>query len=177
MSNRWKRGAQFILLLVFAIYCQAAISQQRPDSNLLVLTGATVIDGLGGSPIPEAVVLVEGDKIKAVGAKGTSYPSGATVVELSGKVIIPGLIDSHTHYEEWMGEMFSQPRRNVHLRGGRRLGPGEGTLPAERRKNAEDLRLGRGPAACAFDDAGAGPPLRAAMAAEETGFCDAGLVQ
>ena len=106
MSNRWKRGAQFILLLVFAIYCQAAISQQRPDSNLLVLTGATVIDGLGGSPIPEAVVLVEGDKIKAVGAKGTSYPSGATVVDLSGKVIIPGLIDSHTHYEEWMGEMF-----------------------------------------------------------------------
>ena len=106
MSNRWKRGAQFVLLLVFAFFCHAAVSQQKPETSLLVLMGATVIDGSGAAPIPEAVVVIEGDKIKTVGPKGTSYPSGATVVDLSGKVIIPGLIDSHVHYEEWMGEMY-----------------------------------------------------------------------
>ena len=106
MSNRWKRGAQFVLLLVFAFFCHAAVSQQKPETSLLVLMGATVIDGSGAAPIPEAVVVIEGDKIKTVGPKGTNYPSGATVVDLSGKVIIPGLIDSHVHYEEWMGEMY-----------------------------------------------------------------------
>jgi predicted amidohydrolase YtcJ len=106
MRNRWRKGTAFVAALVLAIFCQTALSQQGSDTKPIVLKGATVIDGLGGSPISEAVVLIEGDRIKAVGAKGTSHPSDATVVDLSGKVIIPGLIDSHTHYEEWMGEMF-----------------------------------------------------------------------
>ena len=96
----------FILLLAFAVNCSIGLSQQRPESNPLVLTGATVIDGLGGSPVPEAVIRIAGDKIESIEGKGAAYPSDSTVVDLSGKFIIPGLIESHVHYEDWTGEVF-----------------------------------------------------------------------
>ena len=76
MRNRWRKGTAFVAALVLAIFCQTALSQQGSDTKPIVLKGATVIDGLGGSPISEAVVLIEGDRIKAVGAKGTSHPVG-----------------------------------------------------------------------------------------------------
>ena len=93
----------FIILLAFVANCPNGLSQ---ESRLLVLQGATVIDGRGGNPISEAVIQIEGDRIQSVGAKGTNVPAGATVVDLSGKFIIPGLIESHAHYGEWMGEVF-----------------------------------------------------------------------
>ena len=96
----------FILLLAFAVNCSIGLSQQRPESNPLVLTGATVIDGLGGSPVPEAVIRIAGDRIESIEGQGAAYPSDSTVVDLSGKFIIPGLIESHVHYEDWTGEVF-----------------------------------------------------------------------
>ena len=71
-----------------------------------VLKGATVITGTGTPPIPDAVVVIDGGTIKAVGGKGTTSPAGASVIDLSGKFIIPGLVESHAHYDEWMGELF-----------------------------------------------------------------------
>jgi hypothetical protein len=70
------------------------------------LKGATLIDGTGGSPIPEAVIVIEGDKIKAVGGRQTAVPADATVVDLAGKVVIPGLVDGHVHYQPWLGELM-----------------------------------------------------------------------
>jgi hypothetical protein len=52
------------------------------------------------------VVVIEGEKIAAVGARETSYPPNATVIDVSGKFIIPGLVESHAHYEQWMGEVM-----------------------------------------------------------------------
>ena len=71
-----------------------------------LLKGATVIDGLGHAPVSNAVVVIEGEKIKSLGGKETSYPSGATVIDLSGKFVIPGLVDDHVHYQPWLGELF-----------------------------------------------------------------------
>ncbi len=72
----------------------------------MVLKGATLIDGTGGPPLPEAVIVIEGDKFKAVGGKGTTYPSDATVLDLSGKFVIPGFVDGHTHYRPWSAELY-----------------------------------------------------------------------
>lgn len=71
----------------------------------LVLRGATVIDGTGAAPIRNASIVIEGETIQAVGANVT-VPAGATVIDVAGKFIIPGLVESHAHYEEWMGELF-----------------------------------------------------------------------
>ncbi len=92
-----------ILLLAFTLNGLVSFAQQ---SQTVVLRGATLIDGLGGAPIPQAVVVIEGEQIRSVGGATTNYPSGATVIDLSGKFIIPGLMNSHSHYEEWMGEVF-----------------------------------------------------------------------
>ena len=79
---------------------------QQTAGRALVLKGATVIDGSGQAPVQDAVIVIEGDKIKSVGGRGTSYPSDAAVLDLSEKFVVPGLIDMHVHYRPWLGELF-----------------------------------------------------------------------
>jgi len=81
----------------------SAASQER----ILVLEGGTLIDGTGRSPIADAVVVVEGARIKAVGTRGqVQYPPSATVVRLNGRTILPGLIDGHVHLRDYQPPMF-----------------------------------------------------------------------
>jgi len=83
------------------------LSHAQQSSNVVVLEGATVIDGLGGTPLSDAVVVVEGNEIRSVSSgSGSNYPVGATVLDVSGKFIIPGLIDTHVHWGAWMGEVY-----------------------------------------------------------------------
>jgi len=56
------------------------------------------VDGHGGDPIEDAVVLVEGKRISAAGpAAAIRIPDGAETVDASGKTVMPGLIDTHVH--------------------------------------------------------------------------------
>jgi imidazolonepropionase-like amidohydrolase len=73
----------------------------RPASNhVVVVVGATLIDGRGGSPIPDAAVVVRGEKIVAVGKRGSvNIPAGAEVIDAKGLTLLPGLIDSHFHID------------------------------------------------------------------------------
>jgi imidazolonepropionase-like amidohydrolase len=77
------------------------------EPKVIVIVGATVIDCTGRPPLIDGVVVIEGNKIKAVGRKGQLLPPpGARVIEASGKTVLPGLIDMHVHYREWQGELF-----------------------------------------------------------------------
>jgi len=80
-----------LLLLLFLPAGTAAFPDQAP----LALKGATVYPA-SGPKIENAVVLIEGGKFAAVGP-GIEIPFGAQVIDVSGKVIIPGLIDIHSH--------------------------------------------------------------------------------
>jgi imidazolonepropionase-like amidohydrolase len=63
------------------------------------IVGASVVDLNGGAPRSDVVVVIEGDKIAAVGpAASTPIPPGADVIRASGKWIAPGLMNMHTHY-------------------------------------------------------------------------------
>jgi len=67
----------------------------------LVLLGATLIDGTGGPPISNAVVVVQDGSIVCAGAVGAcAIPSDAEEVQLDGHWIIPGLIDTHVHFSQ-----------------------------------------------------------------------------
>src|SRR5262249_53086863 len=91
------------LLFVLAPDCA---TQSRPQGDeLVVLAGGTLIDGNGGPPITNAVVLVKGNRIVAAG-RALKYPKSARVIDTTGKFILPGLIDIHVHYNDWMGELF-----------------------------------------------------------------------
>lgn len=77
------------------------------QNEILVLEGGTLIDGNGGAPINDAVVVMNRSRIQAVGTRGQlTYPDNALVIDVSGKTILPGLIDSHVHLREWMPQMF-----------------------------------------------------------------------
>jgi len=73
----------------------------RADGNHVVaIVGATLIDGRGGPPVPDAAVVVRGERIVAVGKRaGVSIPRGAEVVDASGLTLVPGLIDAHFHID------------------------------------------------------------------------------
>ncbi|EWC62840.1 amidohydrolase [Actinokineospora spheciospongiae] len=62
----------------------------------MLLTGATLIDGLGGDPTANSAVVVTDDRITAVGSTADA-PADADLVDLSGLTLLPGLIDAHVH--------------------------------------------------------------------------------
>ncbi|MDR1708748.1 MAG: amidohydrolase family protein [Candidatus Accumulibacter sp.] len=66
--------------------------------SVKAFVGATLIDGTGRDPVPNATVVVEDNKIADVkaGSPG-ALPTGAEVVDCGGKFLLPGLIDAHVH--------------------------------------------------------------------------------
>jgi imidazolonepropionase-like amidohydrolase len=73
----------------------------------MALVGGTVIDGTGAPPLPDATVVVRGGRIVTVGPRdAVSLPSDVPVHDVTGHHVLPGLIDVHVHYFEWMGELF-----------------------------------------------------------------------
>ncbi|MBI4488146.1 MAG: Xaa-Pro dipeptidase, partial [Deltaproteobacteria bacterium] len=65
----------------------------------IVVEGGRLVDGTGKRPLEDAVVIIEGQKIKTVSQRGkTQYPKEAKVINAQGKTILPGLWDTHVHY-------------------------------------------------------------------------------
>ena len=103
---RRRKLLALVSLLALPVLHYDGLAQQSAPTTPMVLTGATLIDGTGRPAISDSVIVIEGDKFTSVGGKGTRYPSNATVVNLAGKFIIPGLVDSHTHSRPWCGELY-----------------------------------------------------------------------
>jgi len=87
-----------------AALAKLAASAKRPVARQLVISHVTLIDGTGKDPIKDATVFVEDGKVVNIStaAKPVSQV-GATVIDGTGKFLIPGLWDMHAHYEqvEW----------------------------------------------------------------------------
>lgn len=105
--NRQKAMASAALCACFVTLLVLTLTTAATGPQVTVITGATVIDGTGRAPIRGGVVVIEGDRIKTVGRAGkVKWPRDAQVVEAAGMYVVPGLIDMHTHYREWQGELF-----------------------------------------------------------------------
>jgi imidazolonepropionase-like amidohydrolase len=62
------------------------------------LVGGTLIDGFGSRPIRNSVIIIEGERIKAVGQVGPlPIPAGAEIISTEGMTVLPGLWDMHVH--------------------------------------------------------------------------------
>lgn len=91
------------ILFVLLFTCQSVLAQPRP----IAIVGGMLIDGTGRPPVEDAVVVFSGGRIQEVGKRGeVTVPRGAQVVDAKGKTILPGLIDGHCHYWEWLGELY-----------------------------------------------------------------------
>jgi imidazolonepropionase-like amidohydrolase len=92
-----------------------------------VLTGATLIDGTGAAPVPDAAVVIDGDRITAAGPRAAlSWPADAEVIDARGRTLIPGLIDAHDHLASHgygLATRFGleEPASTTHLRTARVL--------------------------------------------------------
>src|SRR5512147_67734 len=92
--------APAIAALLLAIGSLAACRRSPPDGVALV--GATLFDGSGGPLLSNSVVVVRGGRIESVGTRaGFQLPARTREVDVTGRWIIPGLIDAHAHVEPW----------------------------------------------------------------------------
>ncbi len=94
----------FILLTTFSTSLLAAglremNSPAEPhEESLIAIIGSRLVDGLGGAPIENAVVIVKGSEIIAAGSEGSKeIPSTSTRIDARGMTLLPGLIDTHFH--------------------------------------------------------------------------------
>jgi imidazolonepropionase-like amidohydrolase len=76
----------------------------RAQQSVLAIVGATVIDGNGGSPVPNAVVVITGNRISAVGSRAsTRVPDGAETIDGTGAFVVPGFVDTNVHLSLYGG--------------------------------------------------------------------------
>ena len=87
------------LLLLTGVWLPGQIKSQTT-----VIAGATLIDGNGGSPVPDSVIVVEGARIVAVGPRSSiQLPPGAKKIDASGAFVVPGFIDTNVHLSLYGG--------------------------------------------------------------------------
>jgi imidazolonepropionase-like amidohydrolase len=92
------------------LLCAVASLAFGQDRSLKALVGGTLIDGYGGPPLANSVIVIEGERIRSIGQVGTiAIPSAAQVISTEGMTVLPGLWDVHVHlmlnghsdYEHW----------------------------------------------------------------------------
>jgi imidazolonepropionase-like amidohydrolase len=77
------------------------------NATTLAIQGGTLIDGTGRPPVKNSVIMIEGDRFKAVGADGqAAIPHDSQIIDVKGKTVLPGFIDGHAHWEDFDGEIY-----------------------------------------------------------------------
>ena len=101
----------FFLLLLLT----SCATPQKETTGYTAFTGATLIDGSGSPPVQNAVLLIRDGRVIAAGTKEkVAIPAGATVRDVTGKYIIPGLINTHAHVGDVIGiEGGHYSRQNI----------------------------------------------------------------
>lgn len=110
--------ALLLIVLVALSGCTATPAFQT-KSAMLVLRGVNVIDGTGAPPQLNMDVVIEGERIVAIHPSGRErHASGASVLDLAGHYLLPGLIDTHAHVTvlRWYPDEGGR-RRGVYDRG------------------------------------------------------------
>lgn len=96
----------------------AAAGQEERPEPVLALTGIALIDGTGAAPVPNTTLLIAGDRIADIFPAGAKpLPPNATVRNLGGRFVIPGLIDAHVHISAGAADLVLARLRRT-LRGG-----------------------------------------------------------
>ncbi len=84
---------RFARVVIWLVLASAGISR----AQVTVLQNATILDGSDNPPRAHANLVIEGDRIRAIQPAGTALPSHAMVIDVSGKTIMPSLINCHGH--------------------------------------------------------------------------------
>jgi len=89
-------GSLFSITLLFAAGCST--QPPAPETDAVVYEGARLIVGDESAPIENAAIVVENGRFTAAGPSGqVTVPEGAARVDLTGKTVMPAIIDTHKH--------------------------------------------------------------------------------
>jgi imidazolonepropionase-like amidohydrolase len=100
------KGLDTIVLTFILVWLSPARSEAQ-NATPLVIQGGTLIDATGRPPLEDAVIVIEGNRFKAVGKRGeVAVPTGSRIIDAKGKTILPGLIDGHCHLLDFVGELY-----------------------------------------------------------------------
>ncbi len=94
MSKLYERLS--LCALCFLLVPFSGYTQEPARPSRIAIRAERMIDGKGDTAIHNPVILIDGEKISAVGA-GLSIPAGTRVIDLGNLTLLPGLIDVHTH--------------------------------------------------------------------------------
>ena len=72
----------------------------QPAAGVLVLKNVTLIDGISAEPLPDMTVVVRGSRIETIARGTVTAPAEATVIDLGGRWLLPGLVDAHVHLRD-----------------------------------------------------------------------------
>jgi hypothetical protein len=127
-----------LLVGVVAVGSQISTSllAQRSASPAIAITGVRLIDGTGAAARDGMTVVVEGDRIAAIGAD-VRIPPGAQIFDGAGKTLLPGLIDTHVHFRDWVPELFLANGVTTVRDAGN---PPEWILPLKKKEAAGEMR-------------------------------------
>jgi imidazolonepropionase-like amidohydrolase len=95
VSLRFLASAACSGVVLLASLATPAARTEAQSSSVVIRTGR-LIDGASNSPINQALIVIENDRIVAVGAD-VQIPAGARTIDLSSYTVLPGLVDAHTH--------------------------------------------------------------------------------
>ena len=97
--RNYLRPTPFLNSLIISFLLIAnAVSAPAQTRTVKALVGGTLIDGFGSPPIRNSVIIIEGERIKAVGQVGSlAVPAGAEIISTEGMTVLPGLWDMHVH--------------------------------------------------------------------------------
>jgi len=124
--------------------CSGAVTNQAPEgAGVTVFEGARVIVGDGSAPIENATIVVRETEIAQVGPAGqVQVPEGATRVDLSGKTVMPAILDSHVHLRSQMRETLIedlQRRAYYGVVAAQSMGQDQGDLPYQIRTESANM--------------------------------------
>jgi len=95
------------VLLISSIACVTLPFELFAQTQMLVIKGGTLIDGNGGKPTPNTVVIMQNNRIISVSnTDEAQYPDNSIIINAEGKFILPGLWDSQVSYNWYYGEVM-----------------------------------------------------------------------
>ena len=162
-------------IVLMALWTLLSVAQGPAPRTATLFEGARLIVGDGGAPVEDSAFIVQNERVTGVGTRGRlAAPAGATRVDLTGKTVIPALVDAHVHLGYRKGLSFTADnytRDNLldilnrfayfGVAAVLEAGTGRGDLPflvrSDARSGARYLTAGSG---FAMPNAGPGVPMR-----------------